>query len=85
MDRSDQLEREQLECLTCGSKDVSATRSHYMAIPGMVIVPAEYLLCDAHKDVRYDYYDIYDEQGNRKKIDHEFVINRSKELSNATS
>jgi hypothetical protein len=64
-------------CLTCGSKDVDPRNVYYMCNPGVVIVPCAYILCDEHKDLRYDFYDIYDENFNRKEIDHEYVIKRN--------
>lgn len=67
------------KCLTCGSKEVNNMPSLYFVIPSMIIVPNSYLLCEQHKNLRYFYDDIYDDNGKRKKIDHEAVIERSKE------
>ena len=66
------------ECLTCGSKKVDPNRVMYMVIPGMIIPGGGtmYLLCDEHKNVRYNFDDVYEEDGTRKNIDHESVIKR---------
>lgn len=66
------------ECLTCGSKEVSNTSVRYFCVPGMVMVPNSYLLCEQHKGLQYSYEDIYEEDGTRKKIDHQSVIERTK-------
>ena len=57
-----------MECLTCGSNKVKDSQIFYFVIPHMKVVPASYVLCEKHKNVRYVYEDIYDEDGNRKKI-----------------
>ena len=65
------------ECLNCG-KQLLFKDSHirYMINPGLIIVPYQYLLCDDHQDVRYEFGDIYQEDGLRKKnIDHESIRN----------
>jgi len=72
------MTNETFDCLACGSKEVDCRMVRYFAIPGMIIVPNSYLLCDEHKDVQYHYDDLYHEDGKRKVIDHEAVINRSK-------
>jgi hypothetical protein len=64
------------ECLACGSKEV-IDRPKYFGIPGMVIVPNSYLLCDKHQGLEYRFDDIYDENSKRKEIDHEAVMARS--------
>lgn len=53
-------------------------RPRYFVIPGMVIVPNSYLLCDKHKNLSYFFDDVYDENSKRKEIDHEAVMRRSK-------
>lgn len=65
-------------CLTCGTNRVDNRMTHFIVTPGFIITPAEYNLCDEHKDVRYDWCDIYEENGKRKEIDHEGVIARSR-------
>lgn len=71
-----------MECLTCGSKEVDPRRDHVFCVPGVIMVSSSsYLLCEEHKNVRYEYEDIYTKEGNRKKIDHEAVIKRSMEKS----
>lgn len=60
------------ECLTCGSPDVNGI-IYYFATPHVVIVKNSYLLCDQHKNLRYRFKDIYDENLNRKEIDHQAV------------
>lgn len=64
------------KCLTCGSKELDNRHIRYFVVPGFIIVPNSYLLCDNHKELKYYYDDLYDEKGNRKKIDHETVMNR---------
>lgn len=66
------------ECITCGSKDVDCRMTRYFVLPGMYVGANSYLLCDLHNNLRYTYEDIYDENGNRKNIDHEKVIERGK-------
>lgn len=83
------------ECLTCGSKEVSNINTFYFAIPGMVIVPNSYLLCEEHNHLRYCFDDVYEINGHevkRKEIDHATVISRScyeqemaREIHNMTS
>lgn len=63
------------ECLTCGSKNTINT-VRYFVIPGLFCVPNSYLLCEKHSKLQYYYEDIYDEEGNRKKIDHQKVLSR---------
>lgn len=64
------------ECLTCGSKHTTGYPI-YLAIPVAIVPYANtYYLCEVHKAIRYDYSDIYDENGKRKKIDHEAVLER---------
>lgn len=69
------------ECLACGSKDVDHRMAIYFCVPGTIMVPNSYLLCEKHKNVRYDYDDIYDENGKRKEINHEQVIKRNESYS----
>jgi hypothetical protein len=66
-----------MECLTCGSKEVDPNQVIYMLNPTMIIRPASYLLCEQHKNVRYDWHDIYDDNGRKEMIDHQAVIERS--------
>jgi hypothetical protein len=65
-------------CLTCGSDKVDNRMARYIVTPGMIVTPCEYYLCADHHDVRYEWHDIYEENGDRKKIDHEAVIKRSR-------
>ncbi len=55
------------DCLKCGSKNVTE-HSYYFIIPGMIIVPNEYRLCKKHKDLRFSFEDVYNEDGSRKEI-----------------
>lgn len=66
-----------MECLRCGSKEVNNINVRYFVVPGFVMVPQSYLLCKDHLHLRYSYEDVYDKDGNRKKIDHESVMNRN--------
>lgn len=52
----------------------------YMCIPGHIIPSGgtSYLLCQEHKNVRYEFDDIYEPDGKRKKVDHKSIIERSK-------
>lgn len=68
-----------MSCLTCGSNEADPNNVRYFAIPGMVMVPNSYILCKEHEDLRYDFYDIYDENSKRKEIDHAAVIARCKD------
>jgi hypothetical protein len=70
------------DCLACGSKEVQTNNTRYFVVPGFIMVPNEYLLCKDHKHVQYFYEDIFDENGNRKKIDHASVIERSEKRRN---
>ena len=67
-----------LDCLTCG-KETSNVHTRYFVVPGFIMVPNSYTLCDEHKNINYYYNDIYDEEGKRKKINHDEVIKRSTE------
>lgn len=67
------------ECISCGSKEIDVRHPIYFLMPATVMVPNSYLLCEAHKNVRYVYDDIYTSEGERKKIDHENIIKRSEE------
>lgn len=65
----------QPECITCGSRKVEYI-PRYFVIPGSIVVSNSYLLCNDHKHLNYYFNDIYDEEGKRKPIDHEKIINR---------
>jgi len=67
------------KCLNCGSTNVDSRNVIYMCNPTKIIVPCSYLLCNDHKDLRYDFHDIYDENSKRKNIDHSKVIERLKD------
>lgn len=51
-------------CLECGSKFALHTR--FMVIPGHIMVPNQYFLCDEHKDKTFNFDDIYNKDGTRK-------------------
>src|SRR5271168_538729 len=53
------------ECLKCG-KETNNQNQRFFTIPGFIIVPNEYYLCEEHKDLRYSFKDIYNEDGSRK-------------------
>ncbi len=65
------------KCLTCDSP-VESRNPRYFVVPGYIMVPNSYLLCDEHKHLQYYFEDIYDENADRKKINHEEVIKRNK-------
>lgn len=65
------------KCLTCG-KHAPHHNVRYFVVPGHIMVPNSYLLCDEHKELQYFFDDIYDENCEVKKIDHNKVIERSK-------
>lgn len=67
-----------IDCLTCGI-EVGINNTKFMVNPGFIIVPCEYATCDEHKDIFYDYDDVYDIEGNRKDINHEEVVKRCRE------
>jgi Protein of unknown function (DUF551) len=54
------------DCLKCG-KFTSAYHARYFVIPIPIVVPNEYYLCDEHKDLKYDFDDLYERDGRRKK------------------
>ena len=51
------------KCLYC---DNPATHTKYMVIPGHIIVPNAYDLCDDHEHKEIGYYHIYNDDGTRK-------------------
>ena len=55
-----------IDCLKCGKKCNNANQ-RWMCVPGYIMVPSEYYLCNEHKDIRYSFEDIYDVDGSRKK------------------
>jgi hypothetical protein len=55
-----------INCLECG-KDVTNRLPHYFVVPGHIIVPNEYYLCNDHKDNQFSFEDIYNNDGTRKK------------------
>lgn len=55
-------------CIKCGN-EASNVHDRYFVIPGPWIVPNCYSLCEAHKDLRFDFEDFYDENGKRKKTE----------------
>ena len=66
-----------LDCLNCG-KEVGNRNERWFVNPGSIIVPSQYYLCDEHKNVRYEFDDIYNNDGTRKKdIDHKKIRERS--------
>lgn len=68
-----------MDCITCGSKKVDTHKIHYFLVPGHVLVPNTYLLCEEHKNISYYFDDIYTPNGKRKEIDHEAIVKRSEE------
>lgn len=54
------------DCLKCGKK-VSNIHQKWFAIPHDIWVPANYFLCDEHKNLEYKFEDIYNKDGTRKK------------------
>ncbi len=51
-----------MKCLFCGEP---AIHVKYMTIPGHIIVPNAYDLCDEHRHISLGYYDIYDKDAKR--------------------
>ena len=56
-----------IECLKCG-KEVNNQHQRWIVNPTMFIVPCEYFLCEEHKDINYNFHDIYNNDGTRKEI-----------------
>lgn len=55
------------DCLKCG-KEVGNQNQFYFVIPSEYIVyPNSYFLCDEHKELRYDFKHIYNEDGSRRE------------------
>ena len=50
-------------CLVCG-KDIYGLDAHerYFCIPGQIIRPNAYRVCEEHKDANFTYEDIYGEE-----------------------
>ena len=61
------LELMSLHCLTCG-EETNNNNPRFMVIPGHIIVPNEYYLCDLHKDIFYSFEDVYNPDGTRKTV-----------------
>lgn len=55
-----------ITCIECGIK-VNNGNPRWLLIPGHIIVPNQYYLCDKHKDIQINFEDIYNEDGTRKK------------------
>ncbi len=51
------------KCLYCDNPGI---HTKYMTIPGHIVVPNAYDLCDDHEDKTLGYYDIYNDDGTRK-------------------
>jgi hypothetical protein len=54
------------QCLKCGKK-VGNMHQRYFVIPVHIWVPTEHYLCDEHKDIRYTFEDVYNDNGTRNK------------------
>lgn len=50
--------------LECGSKEIHRGKPLFMCLPGTVLVPSQYYLCKEHKDLRFNFEDIYNEDGS---------------------
>ena len=70
-----------MKCITCGSEEIMPY-PRYLILPGVITFASSYFLCREHEKLRYEYDDAYDENGIRKKINHEVVIERCKEKEN---
>lgn len=68
----------EINCLTCG-KEAIIIRPRFINVPSFIIVPNQYVLCEEHQNISYEYDDIYDDKGERKEINHEEIIKRSME------
>lgn len=55
-----------VKCLECGIK-IDMPWPRFFVVPGHITVPNEYYLCDKHKDKRFTFEDIYNNDGTRKK------------------
>ena len=55
------------ECLACGSKS-ARNMERYFVVPGHIMVPNCYLLCDEHKHLNFTFEDVYNNDGSRKAI-----------------
>lgn len=55
-----------VKCLECGIK-IDMPWPRFFVVPGHIMVPNEYYLCDKHKDKRFTFEDIYNNDGTRKK------------------
>jgi len=53
-------------CQKCGAP-ASLRNLRFFVVPGHIMVPNSYLLCDEHRGFRYNFEDIYNEDGTRKK------------------
>jgi hypothetical protein len=54
-----------MKCLTCGER---GDTMRYFVLPANFIASNSYYLCKNHANLKYEWDDIYDEYGVRKKI-----------------
>lgn len=57
-----------LECLVCGKKS-AYSQQRYFVVPGFIMVPNCYFLCEEHKHLNFSFENVYNDDGTRKKID----------------
>jgi len=54
-----------MKCLICGD---NAMHQKFMGIPGYIMVPNMYFLCDKHKEEFIKFEDVYNDDGTRKEL-----------------
>lgn len=69
-----------MECLNCGVKVNNYDYQRWFVNPTVMIVATSYFLCEKHKNLKYEFHDIYDiESGipkRKKEIDHNAIKER---------
>lgn len=51
--------------MRCGDKMVTGN-AYYMVTPGKIVCPAEYYLCQKHRNMPVSFEEVYNEDGTRK-------------------
>lgn len=54
-----------MKCLICGD---DAIHQRFMGIPGYIMVPNMYFLCESHKDDHLLFENVYNDDGSRKEL-----------------
>ena len=57
-----------MKCIICNEPSKLGLE-RYFVIPGFIVVPNCYMLCERHRGIRLEFDDFYNEDGTRKPLD----------------